>query len=150
MGQNLQLFGGKSINKYLYVCSMSKHRTCNGGQCVGVVWIDATGSKRHKSTNKLWEDENNRYELLNTFSRTGLLVLVILKMEIFLTLNLTIFEWSALKFEPFGLGISRETLYNIAIVIINILLSSLARPYEVFIQWMQYISRDTEWEIQFF
>ena len=47
---------------------------------------------------------------------TGFPVFVILKTKIFLALYLTIFDLSVVSFELFGLGISREKLFNIAIV----------------------------------
>ena len=81
-------------------------------QSVGVIWIDAAGSKCHKLMNELCRDETNGFDLLNIFFFKDFAIFVILKMKIFLTLHLTIFEWSALNFEPFGLGLSREKLCN--------------------------------------
>ena len=85
-------------------------------QSVGVIWIDAAGSKCHKLMNELCRDETNGFDLLNIFFFKDFAIFVILKMKIFLTLHLTIFEWSASNFEPFGLGLSREKLCNATIV----------------------------------
>ena len=42
-------------------------------------------------------------------------------MKIFVELNLTILEWSALNFEPFGLCLIREKLYCTTIVYLRII-----------------------------